>query len=82
MQVVGVGSNSGAIPDVLGNCHLLFPEGDGAQLGHRLGTFIADPPLRASLARTCARRLRAHFTDEVIAAKLHLRLKSLQLDRS
>ncbi len=44
-----IGSVSGAIPEVIGNAGLLFPEGDATALAAQLERLAADPALRATL---------------------------------
>jgi glycosyltransferase involved in cell wall biosynthesis len=64
-----VGSDSGAIPEVIGNAGMVYPEGDTAALAAALQTLAADPAHRASLA--AAGRARAgEFTHERIAERL------------
>jgi glycosyltransferase involved in cell wall biosynthesis len=45
-----VGSDSGAIPEVIGEAGLLFPEGEASALAERLGRLAGDPELRRALA--------------------------------
>ncbi len=51
-EVPVVGSDSGAIPEVIGNAGVIFPEGDVDALASRLGELRASPERRARLART------------------------------
>jgi glycosyltransferase involved in cell wall biosynthesis len=62
-----VGSDSGAIPEVIGQAGLIFPEGDAEQLRARLVQLMDDAALRARLGRAGRERVLAHYTDERIA---------------
>jgi glycosyltransferase involved in cell wall biosynthesis len=62
-----VGSDSGAIPEVIGEAGLVFPEGNGAALADCLRRLIASPELRESLVERGHARVRAHYTQEHIA---------------
>lgn len=62
-----VGSSSGAIPEVVGDAGLLFPEGDVGALADCLRRLITSPELRADMARRGLARVQAHYTQEHIA---------------
>lgn len=62
-----VGSDSGAIPEVIGDAGLIFPEGNAEALCDRLAQLMADATLRAGLCRAGRERVLAHYTDERIA---------------
>jgi glycosyltransferase involved in cell wall biosynthesis len=64
-----VGSDSGAIPEVIGDAGLTFPEGDAVALADTLRRLIASPELRAELSRRGGERVLAHFTQERIAQR-------------
>jgi glycosyltransferase involved in cell wall biosynthesis len=64
-----VGARSGAIPEVIGEAGLLFPEGDAAALRDQLHRLMADRVLRQSLAAAGRKRVLAHFTQEQIATQ-------------
>lgn len=59
--VAVVGSDSGAIPEVVGDGGLIFPAGDALALADRLAS-LADPIRRAELARRGLRRVRERFS--------------------
>jgi len=60
-EVPVVGSQSGSIPEVLGDAGLLFPEDDHAALADHLRRLMASPGYRAELARRGLQRgLSAH----------------------
>lgn len=62
-----IGSDSGAIPDVIGDAGLVFPEGDVGAFAAHLQRLLDDPALRAKLAAQGRARALAHFTHEKIA---------------
>lgn len=62
-----IGSDSGAIPDVIGEAGLIFPEGDVNTLMAHLRRLQTDPALRENLARLGRDRTLAHFTHQRIA---------------
>jgi glycosyltransferase involved in cell wall biosynthesis len=64
-----IGARSGAIPEVIGEAGLLFPEGDAAALRDQLHRLMADDSLRRALAMAGRRRVLAHFTQAQIAAQ-------------
>ncbi len=66
--VVVVGSNSGAIPEVMGEAGGVFPEGDAAALARVLDDLAAHPERRAELRERGLARVQAHYTVERVAA--------------
>ncbi len=64
-----VGSDSGAIPEVIGEAGLIFPDGDASALADCLQRLIDSPDLRAELTRRGTVRVQAHFTQESIAQR-------------
>lgn len=62
-----IGSDSGAIPEVIGEAGLLFPEGSAAALRERLVFLMDQPAERQCLAEAGRQRALAHFTDAAIA---------------
>jgi glycosyltransferase involved in cell wall biosynthesis len=62
-----VGSSSGAIPEVIGDAGLIFPEDDHEVLAAQLQRLLADGGLRKSLAERGRERVRRHYTHEVLA---------------
>jgi glycosyltransferase involved in cell wall biosynthesis len=73
---VPVGSDSGAIPEVIGDAGLIVPEGNAAALADAL-TQLTDAGLRADLARRGLARVAAHYTQEHIAAQTVAFVESL-----
>lgn len=62
-----IGSDSGAIPDVIGDAGLIFPEGDAAALAAHLCQLQQDSALRQSLRQQGRARVLAHFTHRGVA---------------
>ena len=62
-----VGSDSGEIPNVIGDAGLVFPEGDVGALRGALARLQSDSDLRADLARRGRERVLAHYTQAQIA---------------
>jgi glycosyltransferase involved in cell wall biosynthesis len=64
-----IGSDSGAIPDVIGDAGLIVPEGDAAALAAALRRLIDNADLRADLIARGLARAHARFTHERVAAE-------------
>ena len=64
-----VGSNSGAIPDVIGGAGLVVPEGDASSLAEALRRLRDEPGLAANLAARGRERAVAEFTHERVAER-------------
>ena len=64
-----VGAESGAIPEVIGEAGLLFPEGDAIALRDRLLMLMQDDALHRDLSRAGRARVLEHFTQAQIAAR-------------
>lgn len=62
-----IGSSSGAIPEVIGDAGLLFPEGDVAALSAHLAALAADPARRADLAARGRRRAVSRYSADALA---------------
>lgn len=63
-----VGSSSGAIPEVIGDAGLIFPENDAAALAAQLRRLLGDEALRKALVERGRERVARRFTHEVVAA--------------
>jgi glycosyltransferase involved in cell wall biosynthesis len=63
-----IGSDSGEIPNVIGNAGMIFREDDAAQLADMLQQLAAAPDLRADLAARGRARVLAQYTMARIAA--------------
>jgi glycosyltransferase involved in cell wall biosynthesis len=70
-QVPVVGSNSGEIPNVIGDAGLIFPEGDVAALRAHIETLQRDPARRRELGVRGRARVLEHFTQARIAAETY-----------
>ncbi len=62
-----VGSDSGEIPNVIGDAGLVTPEGDAAALREALAQLLQNGELRATLARRGRERVLARYTHRHIA---------------
>jgi glycosyltransferase involved in cell wall biosynthesis len=69
--VVVIGSDSGEIPNVIGDAGLLFPEGQVDRLRAHLGRLLGEPALRAELARRGRERVLARYTQARVAAQTY-----------
>ncbi len=63
-----IGSNSGAIPEVIGDAGIIFPEGNAGALREALAALRDDAARRAQLAQAGRARVLAHYTPARIAA--------------
>ncbi len=78
--VVVIGSDSGAIPDVIGDAGLVTPEGDVTALANAISRVRDDASLRAELASKGRARVLAHFThDQVANATVEIYRKMLKI---
>lgn len=66
-----IGSDSGEIPEVIGDAGLTFPEGDVSALRACLGRLQADPALRAHLRERGLTRSRTEYGQAQIASRIH-----------
>lgn len=64
-----IGSDSGAIPEVIGDAGLVFPEGDAKALGAAIGELYADPVKTGALAQRGLVRVREELSSEAFAAR-------------
>lgn len=72
-----VGSDSGAIPEIIGDAGLIFPEGDIAELCARLSQVLEDSALRRELIERGIRRATEHYSDAVVAAQTYQAYRGL-----
>ncbi|MBI3943665.1 MAG: glycosyltransferase family 4 protein [Chloroflexi bacterium] len=63
-----IGSDSGEIPQVIGNAGLIFPESDLPALARHLTRLYHDPALHADLSQRGRARALSHFTHARVAA--------------
>ncbi len=66
-----IGSESGEIPNVIGEAGLMFPEGDVFRLARELSRVQRDTSLRQELAERGRRRVLERFTQVRIAAETY-----------
>ena len=65
-----VGSDSGAIPQVIGEAGLIFSEGNADALAQILDKLLRDEDLREELAEKAYRRVKENYSWQIIAKKL------------
>ena len=68
-EVAVVGSNSGEIPNVIGQAGLTFSEDDVPALFQQLHSLISSKPLRDSLGKQGRQRVLENYTQSKIATK-------------
>lgn len=66
-----IGSSSGAIPEVVADAGLIFPEGDSDALRDRIARILGDESLRRDLIAHGRTRVQARFTHAVIVRAQH-----------
>ncbi|MEM7343320.1 MAG: glycosyltransferase [Chloroflexota bacterium] len=66
-DVITVGAESGAIPEVIGDAGLTFPEGDVDTLRNQLQTLLDDVSLRETLRQQGRERVINHYTQAAVA---------------
>jgi glycosyltransferase involved in cell wall biosynthesis len=69
-QVAVVGSDSGAIPEVIGSPECIFPEGNAGALAGLLQRLLGDPDARLALADRGYQRVLTEYTTEHLAERL------------
>lgn len=65
-----IGSDSGAIPEVIGNAGLVVREGDVEALATAIERLLSDSSLHAQLAALGRERVASNYTNEVVAQRL------------
>ncbi|MGB9776545.1 MAG: glycosyltransferase [Anaerolineae bacterium] len=71
-QVPVIGSDSGAIPEVIGDAGIIVPEGDPNALAGAIERLYSSEAERVTLGHKGRERVLAHFTNERIAQKTWL----------
>ncbi|MDQ2730389.1 MAG: glycosyltransferase [Armatimonadota bacterium] len=72
-----IGSNSGAIPEVVGKGGLIFPEGDGSALAAAL-CLLRDRPFSArEMGEIGLQQVKTHYTWERVAHRMRVIYKTL-----
>lgn len=66
-EVPVIGSDSGEIPNVIGDAGLIFREGDAADLARKLRLMAGDKGLRKALGKKGRARVMAEFTQRKVA---------------
>ena len=69
-RVPVIGSTCGAIPEVIGDAGLIFPENDSEDLAKKLELIIRDNKLRNDLAQAGRRRVEQNYTWERVAERI------------
>ncbi len=69
-KVPVIGSNSGEIPNVIGEAGLVFPEGDVSALENCLRQLIEQPQLRSQFSQLGYERAIVHYTNQALAKQL------------
>lgn len=64
-----IGSDSGAIPEVIATAGQVFPEGDAAALADCIQRLVLEPGLRAEYAARGLQRVHEQYSQQVLAAK-------------
>ncbi|HTA77328.1 MAG TPA: glycosyltransferase family 4 protein, partial [bacterium] len=65
-----VGSDSGAIPEVIGKAGLIYPEGNVVQLAAKLRQLKNSKTLRKKLIQMGRKQVLGLYTNQIIADKL------------
>jgi glycosyltransferase involved in cell wall biosynthesis len=73
-----VGSTCGAIPEVIGDAGLIFPEGDSRALADALGQMLTDEALRKRLSVAGQQRVEQYTWDRVAEKTYQLFRQVLQ----
>ena len=68
--VAVVGSDSGAIPEVVSGAGLVFPEGDAAAFAERLSRLQSDPDLRERCGAFGLEQARSRYSWQQVAAQM------------
>jgi glycosyltransferase involved in cell wall biosynthesis len=76
-----LGSSSGAIPDVIGDAGLIFPEGDHAVLAECIRQVKESPELRRDLSERGRRRVLENYTQAQVAALTVMSYQKMLLSR-
>lgn len=76
-----IGSNSGEIPNVIGEAGLVFPEGNVEALRHCIRQIIEQPELSQKLAEMGYKRVIEKYTNKALAQQLLAFYKKLLVTR-
>jgi glycosyltransferase involved in cell wall biosynthesis len=70
-QVPVIGSDCGAIPELIGDGGIIFPAGDDTQLASHVKTMHDEPGLRKTLGARGRQRVLENYSDQVIVQRLY-----------
>jgi glycosyltransferase involved in cell wall biosynthesis len=70
-QVPVIGSDSGAIPDVVGQGGLVVPEGDATAIAQAIETLRMNPSMGRAMGEAGRRQVEAHYTWRRVAEKMY-----------
>lgn len=76
-KVPVIGSDCGAIPELIGAGGLIFPAGDEARLAGHIKSLHGDPGLRKMLGERGRQRVLENYSDGVIVQKLYSIIKEV-----
>lgn len=74
-----IGSDSGAIPEVVGDAGLIFREGDVNDLTEKIAQVMNNNQLKEDLIMKGQKRVQENFTMEIIARRVYETFKKLEL---
>ncbi|MEW6685362.1 MAG: glycosyltransferase [Candidatus Edwardsbacteria bacterium] len=74
-EVPVIGSDSGAIPEIIGDAGLIFPEGDAKELAEKISILMSDSSVRNSLRNKGRQRVLERFTTDSVVDRLFAVLK-------
>jgi glycosyltransferase involved in cell wall biosynthesis len=77
-----IGSSSGAIPEVIGDAGLIFPEGDARALRGEIVRLLDHPGLRADLGARGRARVNELYTNERVAREQRAIYQRLVAERA
>lgn len=80
-EVPVIGSNSGEIPNVIGDCGLIFKEGDSNDLARKIELIYKNKSLATKLGKIGRKRVVKNFTNRIIAKRTYdIYKKLMQVD--
>ena len=76
-QVPVIGSDSGEIPNTIGDAGVVVPEGNPSALAAAMEDLLTSEEKRLAYARRARRRVEAHFTETAVAQRYYDLYRSL-----
>lgn len=70
-EVPVIGSDSGEIPNVIGEAGLIFPEGNAGVLAAHIRKLLDDPAYRRTIGKAGRKRVLEHFTQAKVAQQTY-----------